>query len=163
MTTVAPLAGTEVADRSDPAQADTYAHALEELAAVCTPDVKVVVIGEGPARPGHRARRRGAALLRGAVGGRDRRRGRRADRVLGDREQVLRLHLRHQQMRAVGLVSGEPAAVEGRGRADAGFVPSAIMADYYRQRASAGLIISEATGISREGLGWPFAPGTGFM
>ena len=33
------------------------------------------------------------------------------------------------------------------------------MAEYYRQRAGAGLIISEATGISREGLGWPFAPG----
>ena len=30
---------------------------------------------------------------------------------------------------------------------------------YYAQRASAGLIISEATGISREGLGWPNAPG----
>jgi 2,4-dienoyl-CoA reductase-like NADH-dependent reductase (Old Yellow Enzyme family) len=33
------------------------------------------------------------------------------------------------------------------------------MADYYAQRAAAGLIISEATGISREGLGWPNAPG----
>jgi 2,4-dienoyl-CoA reductase-like NADH-dependent reductase (Old Yellow Enzyme family) len=33
------------------------------------------------------------------------------------------------------------------------------MADYYSQRAGAGLIITEATGISREGLGWPFAPG----
>ena len=46
-----------------------------------------------------------------------------------------------------------------RGRADPGFVPNAMMAEYYRQRASAGLIISEATGISREGLGWPSAPG----
>jgi 2,4-dienoyl-CoA reductase-like NADH-dependent reductase (Old Yellow Enzyme family) len=33
------------------------------------------------------------------------------------------------------------------------------MADYYAQRASAGLIITEATGISRQGLGWPYAPG----
>jgi 2,4-dienoyl-CoA reductase-like NADH-dependent reductase (Old Yellow Enzyme family) len=33
------------------------------------------------------------------------------------------------------------------------------MAEYYAQRASAGLIITEATGISRQGLGWPFAPG----
>jgi 2,4-dienoyl-CoA reductase-like NADH-dependent reductase (Old Yellow Enzyme family) len=33
------------------------------------------------------------------------------------------------------------------------------MAEYYAQRASAGLIITEATGISREGLGWPSAPG----
>jgi 2,4-dienoyl-CoA reductase-like NADH-dependent reductase (Old Yellow Enzyme family) len=33
------------------------------------------------------------------------------------------------------------------------------MADYYAQRATAGLIISEATGISQQGLGWPYAPG----
>ena len=46
-----------------------------------------------------------------------------------------------------------------RGRATMGAVPTAIMADYYAQRADAGLIISEATGISREGLGWPYAPG----
>ncbi|MBJ6122384.1 alkene reductase [Sphingomonas mollis] len=46
-----------------------------------------------------------------------------------------------------------------RGRADKEAVPTAMMAEYYAQRASAGLIISEATGISREGLGWPFAPG----
>ena len=46
-----------------------------------------------------------------------------------------------------------------RGRADRQAVPTPIMAEYYAQRASAGLIISEATGISRGGLGWPFAPG----
>jgi 2,4-dienoyl-CoA reductase-like NADH-dependent reductase (Old Yellow Enzyme family) len=33
------------------------------------------------------------------------------------------------------------------------------MGTYYAQRAGAGLIISEATGISRQGLGWPYAPG----
>lgn len=46
-----------------------------------------------------------------------------------------------------------------RGRSTREHVPTRIMADYYAQRAGAGLIISEATGISREGLGWPFAPG----
>ncbi len=46
-----------------------------------------------------------------------------------------------------------------RGRATRDHVPTALMAEYYAQRASAGLIITEATGISREGLGWPFAPG----
>ena len=46
-----------------------------------------------------------------------------------------------------------------RARAEKSGVPTAIMAEYYAQRASAGLIISEAIGISREGLGWPFAPG----
>jgi 2,4-dienoyl-CoA reductase-like NADH-dependent reductase (Old Yellow Enzyme family) len=46
-----------------------------------------------------------------------------------------------------------------RGRGTREHVPTPIMADYYAQRASAGLIISEATGISRQGLGWPYAPG----
>ena len=46
-----------------------------------------------------------------------------------------------------------------RGRSDPGSVPGAMMVEYYRQRAGAGLIISEATGISVEGLGWPAAPG----
>ncbi|PZQ23451.1 MAG: alkene reductase [Sphingopyxis macrogoltabida] len=46
-----------------------------------------------------------------------------------------------------------------RGRAGPGFVPNDLAREYYRQRASAGLIISEATGISQEGLGWPSAPG----
>ena len=46
-----------------------------------------------------------------------------------------------------------------RARATREHVPTPLMAQYYAQRASAGLIISEATGISRQGLGWPFAPG----
>lgn len=46
-----------------------------------------------------------------------------------------------------------------RARADREGVPNSLMAAYYAQRASTGLIISEATGISREGLGWPNAPG----
>src|ERR1700744_3933413 len=46
-----------------------------------------------------------------------------------------------------------------RGRATRDHVPTPLMAEYYAQRASAGLIITEATGISRQGLGWPFAPG----
>ncbi len=46
-----------------------------------------------------------------------------------------------------------------RGRSTRDHVPTPLMADYYAQRAGAGLIISEATGISRQGMGWPFAPG----
>lgn len=46
-----------------------------------------------------------------------------------------------------------------RGRATREHVPTPIMAQYYTQRAGAGLILTEATGISQEGLGWPFAPG----
>jgi len=46
-----------------------------------------------------------------------------------------------------------------RARAGREGIPNELMARYYAQRAGAGLIISEATGISREGLGWPNAPG----
>ena len=47
-----------------------------------------------------------------------------------------------------------------RGRSEGVHVPiSALKADYYAQRAGAGLIIAEATGISQEGSGWPSAPG----
>ncbi len=46
-----------------------------------------------------------------------------------------------------------------RMRATSDHVPTELMVDYYRQRASAGLIIAEATGISRIGLGWPNTPG----
>jgi N-ethylmaleimide reductase len=46
-----------------------------------------------------------------------------------------------------------------RGRATREHVPTALMVQYYTQRASAGLIITEATGITQEGLGWPYAPG----
>jgi 2,4-dienoyl-CoA reductase-like NADH-dependent reductase (Old Yellow Enzyme family) len=46
-----------------------------------------------------------------------------------------------------------------RARATRAAVPTELMVEYYRQRSEAGLIISEATGISREGLGWPYAPG----
>ena len=47
-----------------------------------------------------------------------------------------------------------------RGRSDPGSIPNAMMSEYYRQRSGAGLIISEATGISVEGSGWPAAPGS---
>ncbi len=47
-----------------------------------------------------------------------------------------------------------------RGRAAHGTAePLPRMIDYYADRASAGLIITEATGISRQGLGWHGAPG----
>jgi N-ethylmaleimide reductase len=46
-----------------------------------------------------------------------------------------------------------------RARATQEHVPTPIMAQYYAQRATAGLIISEATAVSRQGMGWPFAPG----
>jgi N-ethylmaleimide reductase len=46
-----------------------------------------------------------------------------------------------------------------RGRGTRDHVPTDLMAAYYSQRASAGLILSEATHISLEGSGWPYAGG----
>jgi N-ethylmaleimide reductase len=40
-----------------------------------------------------------------------------------------------------------------------GHVPTTLQAEYYAQRASAGLIIAEATAISPEGFGWADTPG----
>ena len=46
-----------------------------------------------------------------------------------------------------------------RCRASDGRVPNDLMAEYYTQRASAGLIISEATSVMPMGVGYPDTPG----
>ena len=46
-----------------------------------------------------------------------------------------------------------------RCRASAGRVPNELMRDYYVQRASAGLILSEATAVDPMGVGYPDTPG----
>ncbi|MFM9196982.1 MAG: alkene reductase, partial [Planctomycetia bacterium] len=46
-----------------------------------------------------------------------------------------------------------------RSRAGRDRIPNAVMAEYYAQRASAGLIVSEATTISEEANGWLESPG----
>lgn len=46
-----------------------------------------------------------------------------------------------------------------RCRASAGRVPNDLMRQYYGQRASAGLIISEATSVTPQGVGYPDTPG----
>lgn len=46
-----------------------------------------------------------------------------------------------------------------RCRASAGRVPNELMRDYYVQRASAGLILSEATAVHPKGVGYPDTPG----
>ena len=46
-----------------------------------------------------------------------------------------------------------------RNRAGANLAPTALNAEYYTQRASAGLIISEASQISPQGMGYPNTPG----
>jgi len=46
-----------------------------------------------------------------------------------------------------------------RCRASTGRVPNELMRDYYVQRASAGLILSEATAVDPKGVGYPDTPG----
>lgn len=46
-----------------------------------------------------------------------------------------------------------------RGRAGETRVPNELMAEYYFQRASAGLLVTEATVISPAGIGWIGSPG----
>ena len=46
-----------------------------------------------------------------------------------------------------------------RNRAGKGLVPSEFAADYYAQRASAGLIITEATQVSPQAQGYQDTPG----
>ncbi|MEG0317662.1 MAG: alkene reductase [Comamonas sp.] len=46
-----------------------------------------------------------------------------------------------------------------RSRAAKGDVPTDLMAEYYAQRATAGLIVSEGTQISPEGQGYAWTPG----
>ncbi|MCB1512249.1 MAG: alkene reductase, partial [Hyphomicrobiaceae bacterium] len=46
-----------------------------------------------------------------------------------------------------------------RSRADSAAVPSPHAAEYYAQRASAGVIVSEAIGVSAQSVGYPRTPG----
>jgi N-ethylmaleimide reductase len=46
-----------------------------------------------------------------------------------------------------------------RARAGRDRLPNDLMAEYYTQRASAGLIITEATVVSEQGIGWVDSPG----
>lgn len=46
-----------------------------------------------------------------------------------------------------------------RNRAGPGNAPQALNAEYYSQRASAALVITEATQVSEQGVGYPLTPG----
>lgn len=63
------------------------------------------------------------------------------------------------QLGAVQLQNRIVMAPLTRSRAQAGDVPSELAAEYYAQRAGAGLIIAEATQISPEGKGYAWTPG----
>lgn len=63
------------------------------------------------------------------------------------------------QMGALTLKNRIIMAPLTRCRADEGRIPSDMAVEYYRQRASAGMILTEATSISPMGVGYPNTPG----
>ncbi len=63
------------------------------------------------------------------------------------------------QMGSLALKNRVVLAPLTRGRAGAGRVPTPVMAEYYRQRSGAGLLITEAVAVSGAGNAWVGAPG----
>ena len=63
------------------------------------------------------------------------------------------------QIGAIKLPNRVIMAPLTRKRAGVERVPNVMMADYYRQRAGAGLILSEATSVSPQGVGYYGTPG----
>lgn len=61
--------------------------------------------------------------------------------------------------RSLNLANHMVMAPMTRSRATSAHTPDALMATYYAQRATAGLIISEGTSPSPNGLGYPRIPG----
>jgi N-ethylmaleimide reductase len=63
------------------------------------------------------------------------------------------------QLRNLKLKNRVVLAPLTRARAGTERMPNALMAEYYAQRASAGLLITEATVVSKQGIGWLNSPG----
>ena len=62
------------------------------------------------------------------------------------------------RMRDLPLANRVVMAPMTRGRAGATRTANPLMAEYYSQRATAGLIVTEATAISHQGYGWKGSP-----
>ncbi len=76
--------------------------------------------------------------------------------VAMDSKELLFSSLKVGQVTAPNRVFMAPCT---RCRADADQSPHALNAEYYRQRASAGRLITEATQVCAEGIGYPGTPG----
>ncbi|NYT57840.1 alkene reductase [Alcaligenaceae bacterium] len=63
------------------------------------------------------------------------------------------------QLGCVTLANRIVMAPLTRSRASSGRIPNDLMRSYYAQRASAGLILSEATSVSPQGVGYADTPG----
>ncbi len=66
---------------------------------------------------------------------------------------------KHLEMGDLNLRNRVVLAPMTRGRAGAERIPNDLMAEFYFQRASAGLLITEATVVSAQGNGWVGSPG----
>lgn len=79
---------------------------------------------------------------------------------MNSEQNVLAPLLQPFQTTALQLPNRVCMAPMTRGRADnAGHVPTDLMVEYYRERASAGLIVTEGTHISPRANGWQHVPG----
>ncbi len=67
--------------------------------------------------------------------------------------------LENKTFGALHLKNAMVMAAMTRSRAGVGGVPTDLMRQYYEQRSSAGLIITEATNISEDAIGSPYTPG----
>lgn len=67
--------------------------------------------------------------------------------------------LRSYKLGNISLSNRLVMAPMTRNRAGEGNTATELMATYYRQRSSAGLIVSEGTQISEQGVGYPRTPG----
>ena len=63
------------------------------------------------------------------------------------------------KIRTLSLANRTVMSPMTRSRAVENNTPNALMAEYYGQRASAGLIVTEGTSPSPNGLGYPRIPG----
>jgi N-ethylmaleimide reductase len=63
------------------------------------------------------------------------------------------------EMGSLNLANRVVLAPMTRSRAGEARIPNELMAEYYFQRASAGLLITEATVVSAQGIGWVGSPG----
>lgn len=63
------------------------------------------------------------------------------------------------ELRDLSLANRVVLAPMTRARAGKERIPNDLMAEYYRQRSSAGLVITEATTISEQANGWNESPG----
>ena len=67
--------------------------------------------------------------------------------------------LSHAQLGSLSIPNRVLFAPLTRVRADADNIPGDLMAEYYVQRASAGLLIAEATMVAADAQAWPHQPG----